>query len=852
MTALDSYLRGPYKEDGEFLKRLSNAIEETIPLFYKRALELPVSKETPKIKGYTWPYVVLAEPNDKEKETKILSASTHCMILFALDAFNPRGKDDYSLLLGKGFRPFKFTGSSVKTDDLRNVIVDAKRALVKLIRTKDLEKTIVKSGTYGKNDPFTLTWLAEIIFRIREKDLKELEVSPEELRKSKKKICEVIKNALERDCILETKDSEGGFSEVLGSFLYVRRLHLVMTITNFAGETFSKTSEWLEDKTPILWSYFDGTIHRQLSYLAMGDPKFDPAELAFAFEGALLLHPAWVSRSTVDKVFEALKLSRDRQPYWRPVTPFLANDRGHVLFMVSIEVANSILRSCEILDEEDARLSRFSQIEPQLRTYTTWLLGEVEEIPDPNTKNQNLVGWRTEYENIDKRGMIHLWHTSHVLVFLAHYHSLLKRKIGADGVEAAGLHISHKTKIFPNYWSDEPLRSLTGTKTKRYAVLSAIESEYIKSRENPEEAHGAPQSMLLYGPPGTGKTTVAEQMAARLKRPLIVVTVSDFLAAGAAEIENRAKGVFEVLSSQEDVIVLFDEIDQFLLDRNSDLYKDQDDVFKFMTPGMLTKLQNLREAEGCIFIIATNYYERIDSAIKRPGRIDQRFLLCIPDQAQRLILLQRFVLDLFAKIFENDEKRKEYEDKAGKRGSKFDFFTDISKKRDDYSEKIFEKAKFEEAVREEKVLEKTALFGYGDLKNLVELHMDVDSVADANSLAVALREATDNVESAVSLSAYRNRFEERNTNPYEEFFLLLYLIAETKREFTSPDMQAIHHVLDQISNFQGAKEFERLKKEYIEEDEVYDILKNRRKDILKGWKKKSKAEAGKRKARPAG
>src|SRR5262249_23912624 len=108
------------------------------------------------------------------------------------------------------------------------------------------------------------------------------------------------------------------------------------------------------------------------------------------------------------------------------------------------------------------------------------------------------------------------------------------------------------------------------------------------------------------------------------------------------------------LRSQEGVIVLFDEIDQFLLDRNSTLYNDQDDVFKFMTPGMLTKLQNLREAEGVIFIIATNYYERIDSAIKRRGRIDDHFLLSIPDQKQRLILLARFVSDTLVDRFESN------------------------------------------------------------------------------------------------------------------------------------------------------------------------------------------------------
>src|SRR5262249_5374893 len=150
-------------------------------------------------------------------------------------------------------------------------------------------------------------------------------------------------------------------------------------------------------------------------------------------------------------------------------------------------------------------------------------------------------------------------------------------------------------------------------------------------------------SILLYGPPGSGKTTIAEQMAAHLGRRLIIITVSDFLAGGAAEVEARAKQIFEVLLEQQNVIILLDEIDQFLLDRNGDDYKKQQGIFQFMTPGMLTKLQDLKDAKRSIFIVGTNYAERIDSAIKRQGRIEDRHLLNIPDSEQRRRLVYRFL-----------------------------------------------------------------------------------------------------------------------------------------------------------------------------------------------------------------
>lgn len=111
--------------------------------------------------------------------------------------------------------------------------------------------------------------------------------------------------------------------------------------------------------------------------------------------------------------------------------------------------------------------------------------------------------------------------------------------------------------------------------------------------------------------------------------------MSDFLGRGGSHVEGRAKAIFDVLSSQADCVILFDEIDNFLLDRDSDRYAKQDTVFQFMTPGMLTKLNDLRRSDRIIFIVATNYANRIDSAIKRMGRIDKHYLLLPPDADSR-------------------------------------------------------------------------------------------------------------------------------------------------------------------------------------------------------------------------
>jgi SpoVK/Ycf46/Vps4 family AAA+-type ATPase len=69
-------------------------------------------------------------------------------------------------------------------------------------------------------------------------------------------------------------------------------------------------------------------------------------------------------------------------------------------------------------------------------------------------------------------------------------------------------------------------------------------------------------------------------------------------------------------------------------------YRAQDTAFQFLTPGMLTKIHDLRDAARSIFIIATNYESRIDPAIKRSGRIDRKYLLLPPDAARRIEMVR--------------------------------------------------------------------------------------------------------------------------------------------------------------------------------------------------------------------
>ena len=206
-------------------------------------------------------------------------------------------------------------------------------------------------------------------------------------------------------------------------------------------------------------------------------------------------------------------------------------------------------------------------------------------------------------------------------------------------------------------------------------------------------------------------------------------------------------------------MVLFDEIDHFLLDRDSERYSKQDTVFQFMTPGMLTKLNELRRTKQALFIVATNYEDRIDAAIKRTGWIDQKYIVLPPDKARRRSLLEEFLRKLKKKM---DNLAAKNEDK----------------------EYIFEEVLFEEDWRE--LQEKSLFLGFKDLQAVVNSikYGKLTRVDLTNQLGDQLKFRA----RTTSLEAYRSRFVGKNNEvfniretPMEEFLCLTALFLEVSK-----------------------------------------------------------------------
>lgn len=183
-----------------------------------------------------------------------------------------------------------------------------------------------------------------------------------------------------------------------------------------------------------------------------------------------------------------------------------------------------------------------------------------------------------------------------------------------------------------------------GTKKSLKAILKdeliskyAGENQHTLSRRPVK----APRSALLFGPPGTSKTKVTEAVARDLGWPLILIDPSHFLRQGLDNIYLQADKIFKDLMDLSGVIVLFDEMDALVQTRDSALRLDT--VSQFLTTFMLPKLTELHDQGRIIFLMATNFQERFDQAIKRAGRFD--LLLCMgpPTLSEKLASLHVFI-----------------------------------------------------------------------------------------------------------------------------------------------------------------------------------------------------------------
>jgi transitional endoplasmic reticulum ATPase len=148
---------------------------------------------------------------------------------------------------------------------------------------------------------------------------------------------------------------------------------------------------------------------------------------------------------------------------------------------------------------------------------------------------------------------------------------------------------------------------------------------------------GFPNGILFYGPPGCGKTYIARQLAEELNYFFQDIKPSDVGSRYIHDTVLRIREMFDLALEKAPSVLFIDEFDAFAPSRSElgghQQYKSEE-VNEF--------LANL---EGCadrkvLVIAATNLPEKIDPAVRRPGRFDKLVYIPPPDSEARLAMLE--------------------------------------------------------------------------------------------------------------------------------------------------------------------------------------------------------------------
>lgn len=141
--------------------------------------------------------------------------------------------------------------------------------------------------------------------------------------------------------------------------------------------------------------------------------------------------------------------------------------------------------------------------------------------------------------------------------------------------------------------------------------------------------------LLLYGPPGCGKTFIARAVAGELGASFITVGLSDVLDMWIGSSEKNIHDLFERARRNAPCVLFFDELDALGRKRSLSRTSNHGAINQ-----LLSELDGVSQQNDGVFVLAaTNHPWDVDTALRRPGRLDRTLLVLPPDALAREAVL---------------------------------------------------------------------------------------------------------------------------------------------------------------------------------------------------------------------
>jgi len=143
------------------------------------------------------------------------------------------------------------------------------------------------------------------------------------------------------------------------------------------------------------------------------------------------------------------------------------------------------------------------------------------------------------------------------------------------------------------------------------------------------------RGLLLSGPPGTGKTMFASALARSCGAHLVATSVAKWQAASHLDGTLRAMSqCFQEAIAHKPSILFVDEFDG-IGDRTRLIGTEHETYWAQVINSLLELIDGHERLEGVVVVGATNHPDAIDSALRRPGRLDRHVQISLPDGEER-------------------------------------------------------------------------------------------------------------------------------------------------------------------------------------------------------------------------
>jgi hypothetical protein len=256
----------------------------------------------------------------------------------------------------------------------------------------------------------------------------------------------------------------------------------------------------------------------------------------------------------------------------------------------------------------------------------------------PLESDERAYGWSSEHHGKDSEP--ESWPTASVFHFCFELGRLVSDAIRRDVFEYVDAAYEDPKEHAPTGAAlDELMDMEFEYDGATYSFKEVFEREFIeplrRDRDLVRDGRSFPKdtkvSAIIYGPPGTSKTGLAKMIARTLGWPLLALDPSHLTRRGLDNVHAEADALFGRLRLSDQIVVLLDEFDELVREREV----AGEFQSRFLTTAMLPKIAALHARRRLVYIVATNHLEQFDAAISRPGRFDVIVPLMVPTAAEK-------------------------------------------------------------------------------------------------------------------------------------------------------------------------------------------------------------------------